>query len=86
MRTQSEDTDPKAEKVLIALLRKASIAEKFAQVRSLSKMTMQLSRRAIARVHPELNEEQIDLLFIEYHYGKDLAERLAKSLAGKDAH
>lgn len=41
---------------------------------------MQLSRRAIARANKNLSEEQIDLLFVEYHYGKDLASRLKKYL------
>ncbi|MFQ5585025.1 MAG: hypothetical protein ACE5GL_11365, partial [Calditrichia bacterium] len=65
---------------LIGLIRKASSAEKIAQVRSLSKTVMRLSRRAIARANKGLSEEQIDLLFVEYHYGKDLANRLKKYL------
>ena len=84
MKLQSRDTNPKAEKVLISLFRNATVAEKFNQVQSLSKMTMQMSRRAIARANPDLDEDKINLLYIEYHYGKDLADRLAKYLADRN--
>ncbi len=80
MRTQSIDTHPDAEKVLISLLRKASIREKFSLVRSLTQTTIQLSKRAIARANKNLNEEQINLIFISLHYGNDLAERVKKHL------
>ena len=80
MRTQSIDTHPDAEKVLISLFRKASISEKFSRVRSLTQTTIQLSRRAIARANKEFNEEQINLKFISLHYGNDLAERVKKYL------
>ena len=76
MKTQSIDTDTNAEKVLISLLRKASISKKFYQVRSLSQMTIQLSKRAIARANENLNEEEVDLLFVNLHYGQRLAERV----------
>lgn len=76
MKIQSIDTDPNAEKVLISLLRKASISKKFYQVRSLSQMTIQLSKRAIKRANENLNEEEVDLLFINLHYGQGLAERV----------
>ena len=48
MKTQSPDTDKRAETVVIDLLRKKTASEKFNQVRSLSCILMQLSRRAIA--------------------------------------
>jgi len=76
MRTQSSDTHPKAEKVLISLLRNAGTARKFSQVRSLSQTTLQLSRRALARANKDLTERQIDVLFVSHHYGKELADKL----------
>ena len=76
MRKQSIDTSLQVEKVLISLLKKATIAQKFSQVRFLSKRTMSLSRRAISRVNKDLNNQEVNLLFIKYHYGEDLAIRL----------
>lgn len=83
MRKQSIDTDLQVERVLISLLRKATITQKFSQVRFLTRRTISLSRRAISRVHKDLNNEEVNLLFIKYHYGEDLAIRLRDYLNKK---
>jgi vacuolar-type H+-ATPase subunit F/Vma7 len=80
MRTQSVDTRPEAEEVLISLFQKASTAKKFSQIRSLSQTTFQLSRRAIARANKDLTERQIDIIFVSYHYGDKIANNLKKYL------
>jgi hypothetical protein len=80
-KTQSSDTSQQMEKVCIDLIRKASAAEKFSQVRALSKTTQQLSRRAIRRANKELSEDEIDLIFVSHHYGEKLAARLKKYLS-----
>jgi len=81
MRTQSRDTSPEAERVQIELLRKATVAQRFSLVRSLSSRAIQLSRRAIRRANPDASEEDLKLIFIELNYGKDLAERVRMDLA-----
>jgi hypothetical protein len=81
MRTQSIDTCPETERVLISLVRKKSIPEKLSQILSLSETTIRLSKRAITRANKNLNADQIKLLFINYHYGKDLAEQVEKYVA-----
>jgi len=73
---QSLDTDPRAEKVQIELIRRLSVAQRISMVRSLSRTTTYLSRRAIRRANPSLSEREVNLLFVELHYGKDLAQRL----------
>ncbi len=70
------DTHPDAERVQIDLLRRLSPAEKVSQLRSLSALVIGLSRRAIARANPGLADREVDLLWVEYTYGKDLAGRL----------
>ena len=54
--------------------------ERFARACSLTATAISLSRRAIARAHPELSPEEIDLKFVELHYGKQLAAGLRKYL------
>jgi hypothetical protein len=76
MITQSLDTAPQVEKVLIELIRKSSVSRRISRVRSLSQTVMYLSLRAIRRANPSLSEREVDLAFVEHHYGKDLAERL----------
>ena len=80
MITQSSDTHPEAERVQIDIIRQASVARRISIVRSLSQTSIFLSRRAIARAHPELNEQKVDLLFVAYHYGDDLAAHLREYL------
>jgi hypothetical protein len=70
------DTHPDAERVQIELLRKMSGARKIAMLRSLSSMVIGLSRQAIAKVNPRLDRRQVDLLWVEFNYGKDLADKL----------
>lgn len=84
MRTQSIDTDPKAEEVQISLFRKATITYKFYKILSLSQSVLQLSRRAIARNNKNLTEKQIDILFVTYNYGEELAENLSNYLDKTD--
>jgi hypothetical protein len=45
-------------------------------MRSLSQTTIQLSRRAISRANPGLSEQEVNLIFVAYHYGEHLANRL----------
>ncbi|MBN2029910.1 hypothetical protein JW824_06650 [bacterium] len=80
MKTQFSDTHPQIDKVQIALLKKQSIAKKFAHVCSLSQTTIQLSKRAIARKNRFLDDKQVNLLFITHQYGKELADHVKKYL------
>jgi hypothetical protein len=80
MKTQSRDTNIEAERKLIELLKEESPIEKFSRVCSISKTTINLSKRAIKRINKNLNEKQINLLFIEYNYGKTLAEKVREYL------
>ena len=74
------DTHPEAEKVQIDLLRKASTSERFALMCSLTATAISLSRRAIARANPDLSPQEVDLKFVELHYGKELASRVRRYL------
>jgi hypothetical protein len=80
MRTQSFDTYQSTEKILIELQRGKSISRKFAQIRSLSATVMRLSRRAINRSKKPVTEIEANLLFVELHYGSQLADRLTRYL------
>ena len=76
MDMQLIDTHIESEKVLISSLREKSIASKFSQIRSLSQLTISLSKRAIARANKGFNDQQINLFFIDLHYGRDLANKV----------
>jgi hypothetical protein len=76
MTTQSIDTNPEVERVLISLIRKLSTEEKLNRTLQFSSSIINLSKRAIARANPDLSEDEKKLLFVEYHYGAELANKL----------
>ncbi len=78
------DTDPLAGEVQTELLRQASPAQRLALTRSLSRTVIGLSRRAMARANPSLSAVEIDLLFVEIHYGQEIARSLERTLAKRD--
>ncbi len=77
------DTSPEAEKVQIELLRRATNAERLALALSMTDLTVRLARRAIARANPGLSQHELDLKFVEIHYGKELAERVREYLRAR---
>ena len=80
MATKLTDTHPEAEAKQIELLRKSTTSERFSLVCSLTKTALFHAKRAIARANPELSQRERDLLFVEVHYGKDLAAGLREYL------
>lgn len=77
----SSDTSPEVERVQIDLLRQAGPTRRFALARSLSQTAMQLARGGIRRRHPDADQEEVDLIFIATHYGRELAEQVRADLA-----
>jgi len=78
MLNQLTDTNAKAEKIQITLLRKLSLSERISRLRSLSHTVINLSRRAIRRANPELSEKELNYKFIAYHYGDEIADKYKK--------
>jgi len=78
MKMQSIDTNPETERVLISLIRREDLSKKLSHILSLSQTTIQLSKRAISRANKNLDLNQIKLLFIKYHYGTELADKVKK--------
>ena len=70
------DTHPDAERVQIELLRQMSGAQRITKMRSQTALVVRLSRQAIARANPQLDQHEVDMLWIEHTYGKDLATRV----------
>lgn len=70
------DTAPNAQAIQDALWRRASPAEKLAQVARLSRMVDQLSIEGLERRHPTASDEKIRDLRAELRLGRDLAARV----------
>ncbi len=75
------DTHPEAEAVQMDLLRKASVAQRASMMRSLTRTAVASSRRVLQRARPGLDQRELDLLFVELNYGRELADRLRQWVA-----
>ncbi len=86
MRTQSVDTSPEAERVLIELIRKAPIAKRFELVRSLTTFAIRLNKQNISEHHPNATKQQVAEMFVLDHYDRVLADGLHSALQEKHIH
>lgn len=78
MKTQSSDTSPEIEKILIKMIQGKTIPERISKSLSLSSNTIFLSKRAISRANPNKSQSELNILFVRYHYGDKLANQLEK--------
>lgn len=85
MRNKLTDTHPEADAVQIELLRDKTVRQRFSLLCSLTRLAIHHSKRAIARANPELSQRERDLLFVEVHYGKELAHQVRRFLEGQVA-
>jgi hypothetical protein len=73
MRTQSADTTPEAEAVLVAGLRRFSPARRLQMAAALTRMTRQLSWTGLCRRYPTASEEELRYRWGVLLYGEALA-------------
>jgi hypothetical protein len=84
MITQLKDTSPEVEKLFISLLRNISTHNKLWRTLSFSSSIINLSKRAISRTNPLLSEKEKGILFVKFHYGDELADKLRKYLEKRE--
>jgi hypothetical protein len=82
MRQALSDTSSEAERVQIAMLRRATPAKRLGLMCALSSCSRALACRALARARPELSHRELQIAFVELHYGKELADELRSHFAG----
>lgn len=76
MSTQSRDTRPEAERVLIELLRNVTKERRLELGLSLCQTAAEMSHMGILQAHPLASEEDRKLIFAEITYGKNIADRV----------
>ena len=72
----SSDTSPEADRMQIELLRRATPARRGALAMSLSATVVELARRALRQQDPQASDEELQLRFVELHYGHEIAAGL----------
>ncbi len=78
-----QDTHPEVEKVQVNLLRKAGPAKRLSITLSLSQGVIALSKQALKKAHPDLNDNELKILFLKNCYGADIAEKVKKRMIEK---
>jgi len=74
------DTPQEIQDLQIALLRKASVAERISRAFMLSEAMISLSRQGLKKRRPKLSPDELNVLFVEHCYGPDLARKFRAHL------
>jgi hypothetical protein len=83
MLARSADTDPEAEKIQVALLRRAAPGRRVQMALSLSGEVIDLARRAIQRSLPDASPAEVQLRLVELQYGRRLSSELGLYLTAR---
>ena len=81
---RSGDTEPDADRVQVELLRTASVTRRLRLALSVTATVIGAARCGIAAAHPHASRRDLDLKFVEVHYGADLASALRADLERRD--
>jgi hypothetical protein len=79
-----EDTDAEADRLQVALLRAVPASRRIHLALSLSAVVIGAARKGLARSHPHASARELDLTFVEAHYGPELAAGLREDLDRRD--
>ncbi len=75
------DTDAETARVHVDLLRQAGPQRRLALAFNLSRTVIEMSRRALRRLHPDASDEELGLLWVRQQYGAELSDALREHLA-----
>jgi hypothetical protein len=76
------DTPREVQRIHARLLRQAGPFRRAILASALTNSALARARRGIAAAHPEMSELERRLLFVEVHYGRDLARRVRARMEG----
>jgi hypothetical protein len=79
------DTTQDADQIQAALLRAAPVGRRLARSFGHSATIIGLAKRSLARAYPSASPRDLDLRFVELHYGRDLATALRADLERRDS-
>jgi hypothetical protein len=84
MPPRPSDTTQDAERVQTDLLRAVPVARRLEIALSLSAAAIGLARRSLTRARPAASAQDIDLWFVELHYGREAADGLRLDLRRRE--
>ena len=74
------DTSEEAQRVQLELLRKAGPLKRSEMASSLSNWCIEAARQGLKRARPHLSQPELDLLYVELNYGRELAQQVRRYL------
>jgi hypothetical protein len=80
MRTQSVDTGPETERIIVEMIRKAPVSKRFRLVQSLTQSTVWSSIQAWQRSHQTSSEREAAIRYVLCSFGIALAQRVQAEL------
>jgi hypothetical protein len=80
MRTQSVDTHPDAERIMIELIRSSPMSKRFRLVQSLTQSAFWATIHAWQERHRDAREQEAAMHVLSYSYGPELAQRVQAAL------
>ncbi len=84
MKTQSLDTHPDIERMLVHLIRNAPVSKRFRLIQSLTQGTLWSNIQAWRERHPDMGEQEAAVEVISCWYGPILAARVQMALAQRE--
>lgn len=84
MQPYTTDTSVEAEAIQLELLRRMSPSDRITKMCNLSAILRRMAFDAIRRLHPDLDEADVRLKFIESTYGKELAAEVRHHLQHRE--
>jgi len=84
MKTQSVDTHPEAERVMIELIRRAPMSRRFRLVQSLTQSALWSNTHAWRESHCEASEQEAAVHVVSCSYGAVLARRVQEALVRRE--
>lgn len=70
----TSDTSPEAEAIQLEAVRRLKPSERLEIAMRLTSALVSQSKSAIRRRFPEITADEVEIKFIELHYGQDLAD------------
>ena len=84
MTTQSLDTHPAAERIMVNMIRKASMSKRFRLVQSLTQSALWSSLHAWQERHQKVSEREAAIRYISYSCGPALAQSVQAALGVRE--
>jgi hypothetical protein len=84
MRTQSVDTHPVAEWIMIGLIRSSPVSKRFRLVQSLTQSAFWATIHAWQERHREVSEQEAAVHMLSYSYGPTLAQHVQAALERRE--